>query len=156
MMVAAADAAPAPRLAITTLAELHQPLPLPYNERANGMRQLAAARHAAVARHRLLLVDLGGNWCLDCRLLAAVMAQPALAPFLSRHYEVVSIDVGRFDRNLGVPAHYGITARLAGVPNVLIVDPRRDRLLNPGHTAALADARSVLPQAIADWLASWV
>jgi hypothetical protein len=71
------------------------------------------------------------------------------------HYVVVLVDVGRFNRNLDIPAHYGITERLEGVPAVLIVDPRTDRLLDAGHQAALADARSMTPQALADWLAQW-
>jgi len=36
-----------------------------------------------------------------------------------------------------------------------IVDPRSDKLLNAGRETALADARSLTPQALADWLAGW-
>jgi hypothetical protein len=39
---------------------------------------------------------------------------------------------------------------------MLVVDPRTDKLLDAGHVAALADARSMTPQALADWLARWV
>ena len=59
------------------------------------------------------------------------------------------------DKNLDIPARYGITKRLEGVPALLIVDPRTDKLVNPGKVAALADARSMTPQALADWLAQW-
>ncbi|RZM19150.1 MAG: thiol reductase thioredoxin, partial [Sphingomonas sp.] len=37
-----------------------------------------------------------------------------------------------------------------------IVDPRTDRVVNKGRETALADARSLDPQALADWLAGWV
>jgi hypothetical protein len=74
---------------------------------------------------------------------------------LRRHFEVVTVDVGRFDKNLAVPARYGITQRLEGVPSVLVIDPRSDKLINAGRIAALADARSMSPQALADWLAQW-
>ncbi len=67
----------------------------------------------------------------------------------------MAVDVGRFDRNLQIPAHYGITKRLEGVPAVLIVDPKTDKLLNRARVSALADARSMTPQALADWLAQW-
>jgi hypothetical protein len=83
------------------------------------------------------------------------MELPDLAPFMRRHFEIVTVDVGRFDKNLAVPARYGITQRLEGVPSLLIVDPRTNRLLNAGRTAALAYARSMTPQALADWLAQW-
>ncbi len=69
---------------------------------------------------------------------------------------MVTVDVGRFDQNMGIPAAYGIKGRLAGVPAVLIVDPKTNKLINAGRETALADARSMRPQAVADWLAGWV
>ncbi|MBU3079064.1 TlpA family protein disulfide reductase [Sphingomonas quercus] len=148
-------AAPAPRVSIQTINQLAQPLPLPYHEGANADRDVAAARARAKATHKKLLIDLGGNWCPDCRVLAGIMELPEVRRFVAQHYEVVTVDVGRFDRNGQIPAHYGITGRLKGVPSLLIVDPRNDKLINEGRTAALADARSMTPQALADWLAQW-
>jgi thiol-disulfide isomerase/thioredoxin len=147
-------AAPAPRLAIADFEQLPKPLPYPYDEKADADAAFAAARARARARGVPLLIDLGGNWCLDCRILAGVMRQPAMTRFLDAHYEIVAIDIGRMDRNQQIPKRYGI-ARLEGVPAVLIVDPVRDRLLNRDRIFALADARSMTPQALADWLASW-
>ena len=148
-------AATAPHIRIASFEQLAKPLPLPYDEQANARAAVAAAKARAKAHHKLLLIDLGGNWCLDCRLLAGTMELPELRKFVAAKYEVAVVDVGRFDKNLDIPAHYGITDRLQGVPAVLIVDPRTDRLLNAGHITALADARSMSPQALADWLASW-
>ena len=141
---------------IASFEQLPQPLPLPYAEDAPADRQLAAALQRARKSGRLVLIDLGGNWCLDCRLLAATMDQPPLRNWLARHYEIVPVDIGRYDRNLQIPARYGITGRLEGVPAVLVVDPRTGKLRNPGRITALADARSMSPQGLADWLASWV
>ena len=148
-------AAPAPRLAITSFEQLPKPLPLPYAEDAPADRQVDAAIARAKRSGKLVLIDLGGNWCLDCRLLAATMAQPALKAWLGKHYEEVTVDVGRFDKNLQIPARYGITTRLAGVPAVLIVNPRTGKLVNEGRITALSDARSMSPQGLVDWLASW-
>ena len=152
---AAAVPARAPHLPQTSFQQLAQPLPLPYNESASAQAAVASARARARANHKLLLIDLGGNWCLDCRILAGTMELPQLRGWVRQHYEVVTVDIGRFDKNLDVPAAYGIRDRLAGVPSLLIVDPASNRLLNAGRTAALADARSMNPQALADWLAQW-
>jgi thiol-disulfide isomerase/thioredoxin len=151
----AALAAPAPHMAIASFAQLTTPLPYPYDEKANADKQVAAAKAKALAEHKLLLIDLGGNWCGDCRVLAGTMDQPELKRFVDAHYVVVTVDVARFTKNLQIPAHYGITKRLEGVPALLIVDPRSDKLLDEGHIAALADARNMSPQALADWLAQW-
>lgn len=148
-------AAPAPRVSITSYAQLATPLPHPYDEHANANADVAKARARAIARHKLLLIDLGGNWCGDCLVLAGTMALPEVKAFVDAHYEVVTVDVGRFDRNLQVPARYGIKTRLQGVPSLLVVEPRHDRLLDGGHVAALADARHMDPQSLADWLAQW-
>lgn len=156
LIAPAAMAVPAPRVRIATIDGLARPLPLPYDEAANADAAIAAARARARRTGKKLLIDLGGNWCPDCRVLAGIMEIPEVHAFLQRHYEVVTVDVGRFDKNGQVAAHYGIKGRLAGVPAVLIVDPRTDRLVNAGRVTALADARSMTPQALADWLAQWV
>ncbi len=150
-----AMAASAPQIGISRFDQLRRPLPLPYDERANADAMVAAAKARAKASHKLLLIDLGGNWCPDCRILAGTMDVPALKAFVARHYEVVTVDIGRLDKNLQIPAHYGIARRLEGVPALLVVDPRSDKLLNPGRVSALADARHMSPQALADWLAQW-
>jgi hypothetical protein len=74
---------------------------------------------------------------------------------MDKHYTVVTVDVGRFERNLQIPAHYGFNTRLKGVPTLLVVDPRTDRLLNRDDVFALSSAGDMSPQALADWLARW-
>ena len=150
-----AAAAPAPRMAIASFAELSTPLPYPYDEAANADAAVAKAKARAKKAGKLLLVDLGGNWCADCRILTATMERPELKAFVDKHYVVVLVDVGRFDKNLQVPAHWGVTERLAGVPAILVVDPKTDKLLDPGVVSDIQDARHMTPQALADWLAQW-
>lgn len=156
-IVAAAplQAARAPKVAATSLEALRQPLPLPYDEKADADRDVAAAKARARAKGKRLLIDLGGNWCPDCRVLAGVFDLPEVKAFLQRHYEVVTVDIGRLNKNQQIAGHYGIE-KLKGVPALLVVDPKTDRLLNDGHLFALADARHMTPQALADWLAQWV
>jgi thiol-disulfide isomerase/thioredoxin len=150
-----AFAAPAPHVTIVSFEQLRTPLPYPYDEHADADAAVAQAKAQALAARKLLLVDLGGNWCPDCRILAGAMALPEVRAFVDAHYVVVTVDVGRFDKNLQVPARYGVTHRLEGVPSLLVVDPGTDRLIDAGHIAALADARHMTPQALADWLAQW-
>ena len=149
----AALAAPAPKVSIASLSQHPTPLPLPYDPTADAKADVAAAQAKARAEHKLLLIDLGGNWCGDCRVLAGIMRLPEVASFVSAHYVVVPVDVGRMDRNLDIPARWEVK-RVEGVPSLLVVDPH-GKLRDAGHVAALADARSMTPQALADWLARW-
>jgi thiol-disulfide isomerase/thioredoxin len=153
--VAPAQAAPAPRVtSISSLGELHTPLPYPYDEKADADARVDAALDEARKTHRLALIDLGGNWCGDCRVLAGLMELPEYQRYVDAHYVVVMVDVGRFNRNLQIPARWKI-GTLEGVPAVLIVDPQTNTLLDAGHVAALADARRMDPQSILDWIAQW-
>ena len=149
-------ATPAPQVGISSFDQLAQPLPYPYDTAADADRAVAEARQRAIARHKLLLIDLGGNWCPDCRILAGTIETPKLKAFVQSHYELVTVDIGRYDKNGQIAARYGIAGRLTGVPSLLVVEPRANKLINQGHTAALADARHMTPQALADWLASWL
>ena len=150
---------PAPKADVATFAELKTPLPFPYDETADASpgavsAKVARAKARAKRERKLLLIDLGGNWCTDCRILAGTMELPTIKRFVDAHYVEVVLDSGRMDRNLHVPAAYGLP-KLSGVPSVLVVDPRTDRLVNKGDVFALSDARHMSPQALADWLAKW-
>ena len=151
-----AAAAPPPKVSIGDYAQLKTPLPYPYDEKADATVAVDRAIARAKAAHKLVLIDMGGNWCGDCRILAATLELPEMKAFMARHYEMVSVDVGRMDKNLQVPARYGITERLEGVPAVLIVDPQTGRqLVSKAQVADLADARHMTPQALANWLAKY-
>ncbi|MFD1189480.1 MULTISPECIES: thioredoxin family protein [Phenylobacterium] len=156
---AAQAATPAPKVSISSYAQLKTPLPYPYDEAASAEAvdaAVAKAKAQAKKSGKLLLIDLGGNWCGDCRVLAGTLDLPEMQRFVDKHYVEVIVDVGRFNKNLQVPAHYGITQRLEGVPSLLIVDPKTDKLLNQGQVSKLSDARNMTPQSLADYLAKWV
>jgi thiol-disulfide isomerase/thioredoxin len=155
MLIAAPlGAAPAPTVKASSIEQLAQPLPLPYDEKADAKADLARAIKSARREHKLLLIDMGGNWCPDCRVLAGIMELPEVKAFLKKHYVIVEVDVGRYDKNLDIAdrydAHYD-----KGAPAVLVVDPKTNQLVNKGRTLALRDARHMTPQGLADWLAQW-
>ena len=132
---------------------LKQPLPLPYDVNANAPADVDAALARATATGKRVIVDLGGNWCGDCRVFAAIMDVPAVKKFIDAHYEVVQVNVGRYDTNLEIPARFGLDKPKAA-PTTLIVSPD-GKLLNGDDLVALKDARSMTPQAVLDWLAHW-
>jgi thiol-disulfide isomerase/thioredoxin len=150
---AAAQAIEAPPVSIAALSQLHTPLPYPYDEAANPNPEIAAAFERAKKSGKRVLVDFGGNWCPDCRILAGVMALPEMKSFVAAHYEVATVDVGRFDKNLDVVHRMGVS-KLAGVPTVVIADAD-GKPINITNSAELANAREMTPQGIANWLARW-
>lgn len=154
LMAAPAMAAPTLQAPIDSLSNLPIVEMHPYDETANAKAAFRTAMARATKAHKRLLVDLGGNWCGDCIALANFMRLPAIKAFVDAHYEVVTIDVGRFDRNLDIPAKFGFTERLKGVPMVLVVTPK-GKLVNRDDVFATSDARHMTPQALADYLARY-
>lgn len=150
----AGASAPAPTLPITDLKDLPVVTLHPYDENADANAAVAAAFDRAKKSHKRVLLDLGGNWCGDCIVLANLMRLPAMNKFVNAHYEVAAVDVGRFDKNLQIPARFGYTQRLTGVPTVLVATPD-GKLVNDGHVFALSDARHMTPQSLAAYLAEW-
>jgi hypothetical protein len=73
---------------------------------------------------------------------------------MAAHYELVAVDVGRFNRNLQIPARYGLTKRLEGVPALLIVTPD-GKLVNGNDVFATASASEMTPKSVADYLAKY-
>lgn len=150
----AVAAVPAPKLSIASFQQLPVVLTQPYDEGANADAAVAAAFARAKASHKRVIIDLGGNWCVDCIVLANFMKLPEMARFMAAHYEVVAVDVGRFNRNLQIPARYGITKKLEGVPALLIVTPD-GKLVNGGDVFATASASEMTPRSVADYLAKY-
>ncbi|MGD0189552.1 MAG: thioredoxin family protein [Rhizomicrobium sp.] len=150
---ASAGVLPPRVVTIQSLSDLIVP-DYPFSEYADADADVAHAFAQARAQNKRVLIDLGGNWCADCRILSGIMELPEVRRFLDTYYVIAIVDVGRFNRNLQIPARFGITARLEAVPCILIANPD-GRLVNGGHTFALDDARSMAPQEIVDWLATW-
>ena len=147
-------AVPGPKLSIADFKQLPVVLTQPYDEGANADAAVAAAFARAKVSHKRVMIDLGGNWCVDCIVLANFMKLPEMARFMAAHYELVAVDVGRFNRNLHIPARFGITKRLEGVPALLIVTPD-GKLVNGSDVFATASASEMTPKSVADYLAKY-
>ncbi len=144
----------APRLGVTSFEKLPQPLPQPFNPKANARKNVEAARKKAMREGKLLLIEMGGNWCISCRRFAGTLKLAPMKRFVDRHFVIVPVDVGRLDRNLDIPGRYDVD-QLPGLPAVMVIDPRTDQLLNEGEMSVFAHLPRSSPQAIANWLAQW-
>lgn len=133
---------------------VHPPVAAPYDVNIIGIDAVDQALGRAKANGKRVLIDLGGNWCPDCRILAGVIETPQIRAFLEQYFEIVSVDVGRYDKNLDVPARFGIE-KPSAAPTILIVDPQNSAVINAEKSRDLRDARSMEPQAILEWLARW-
>jgi thiol:disulfide interchange protein len=151
--IVAAAAGDAPRVSIQTVEALPVPLPLPYSEQADAVRLVDQALDRAKQNGKRVLIDFGGNWCPDCRILAGIFDLQEVKAYLDQHYEFVPVDVGRLNRNLDLVQRFGIP-KLTGVPAIVVADGEGNPL-NISNTEDLSSPKTMSPQAVADWLAHW-
>lgn len=114
-----------PLLAVTLLLggafTLSAASPQIYDESANANRLISAAIRQAQSSRKNIVLDFGANWCPDCHALEAQMSHGELGRIVSKHFLVVHISVGRFDRNLDVARKYGIPLK-KGIPALAVLD----------------------------------
>jgi thiol-disulfide isomerase/thioredoxin len=92
-----------------------------YDEQADGRKQVAAALAQAKKENRRVLIQWGANWCGWCKWLAGTMkSDAALRRKLQYEYDVVHIDVGRFDKHKELAAELG--ADFKAIPFLTILD----------------------------------
>lgn len=126
----------------------------PYDLALDAGAALDAAFERARRGGTRVLAKFGAAWCPDCRVLAGMMAIPAIASLLDRRFEVVTIGVGRYDLNMDLPARFCLNDGLEGVPALVIADTR-GQVLNGGSIYDWRTARSRTPQDLADYLSKF-
>ena len=122
------------------------PLPLPYDEKVVDSLQLDEFIDLSISRGKQPVVIFGGNWCPDCRILEGTLAMPTIKKFLQQHYQVMHIDIGRYDRNMELMDHLNIESK-KGVPRVVILDLEKN-IMNSSTSSEWTTARDRKQQEI--------
>lgn len=111
--------------------EAQQPRPAVYDESANGAEQIESALATAKKENRRVLVQWGANWCGWCHLLHGVFeSDAAVKRKLLYEYDVVLIDIGKWDKNLDLAAKYEADFKAHGVPYLTVLDGEGDVIAN--------------------------
>lgn len=94
-----------------------------YDEAADAREQIAAALAKARKENRRVLVQWGANWCGWCTMLHDHMQiTKEIAEKLNYEYDLVHVDIGRFDKNLDLAEKYGADVKGNGVPFLTVLD----------------------------------
>jgi len=125
-----------------------------YDPNADARAQINAALAQSRTDHRLVLLDFGADWCLDCWILERLYQTPQVAGYLDEHFRIVRIDVGQFDRNLPVVNKYGKPIE-GGVPAVVVLAPT-GQVVATTRDGSLEAARRLLPDDLRRMLEQWV
>jgi thiol:disulfide interchange protein len=116
---------------------------------------IEAALKQAAASGKRVLVDFGGNWCPDCKVLDINLRKPEAAALLEAHYVLVHVNVGDkgITDNFEIAERYGIPLK-KGVPALAVLDGD-GRVIHAQKSGEFESMRKVDPQAVADFLKKW-
>ena len=114
---------------------------------------LAAGLKLAAAQRRRVLLDFGGNWCTDCRVLDLYFHDDANRPILEAGYVLVHVNIGMRDRNLDIAARYDIPLS-KGVPALAILDSH-GKLLYSQKSGEFEAMRRMQSSAVTEFLTRW-
>ena len=146
------------RLATILLAFVMAVTPATGQGHYDPTRRARADISAALAKSRidkkLVLLDFGADWCLDCVVLSSLFRDRTVAPYLQQHFHIVQIDVGEWNRNLDVSKEYGDPIK-KGIPAVVVLSPLGSTVAST-KDGALSTARNAKAADVMKLLRSWV
>jgi len=109
----------------------------------------------AAATKRRVIVDFGGNWCTDCKILDINMKKPENAALLRKNFVVVHVNVGDkgISDNFDVAERYGIPLK-KGVPALAVLESD-GRVVYAQKAGEFENMRKMDPQSVNDFLTQW-
>ena len=111
--------------------------PTIYDESADVRQVIAEAVARAKKNNRRVLVQWGANWCGWCHLLHGTFKENrTVARKLLYEYDLVLVDVGRFDKNIDLADKYGADLKGNGLPYLTVLDANGEAIANQ-ETASL-------------------
>lgn len=126
-----------------------------YDEAADAADVIAKAVAKAHKNNKRVLVQYGANWCPWCyKLHDLFKSDAAIRKQVLYEYEVVLVDVGRFDKNMSIAKKYGAQLKGAGIPYLTVLDGDGKVLTNQ-NTGDLEVGPKHDPKKVAAFLQKW-
>ncbi len=124
-----------------------------YPDPSSAGADLAHALRLASATHKRVILDFGGNWCGDCKVLDLYFHDPANLALINANFVLVHINIGQFDRNKELAQRYQIPLE-KGVPALAVLDSR-GKLLYSQRTGEFEAMRRLDPGSVTSFLLQW-
>ena len=140
-------------LAVASPAALAAEKLYPAVERAKA--DVDSALKEAARTKRRVIVDFGGDWCTDCKILDINLKKPENAALLAKHFVVVHVNVGDkgITDNFDVAERYGIPLK-KGVPALAVLDSD-GRVVYSQKNGEFESMRKMDPKSVNDFLVQW-
>jgi thioredoxin 1 len=124
-----------------------------YPDPSQAKADIAAALKNAAATHRRVLLDFGGNWCGDCRVLDIYMHDDKNKPLVDANFVVVHINIGHMDENVDLADQYDIPLK-RGVPALAVLS-EHGKLLYSQKNGEFEAMRRMESSSVTEFLVHW-
>lgn len=122
---------------------------------AQAPGDIEAAIKQAAAEKKRVLVDFGGDWCTDCKILDINFKRPENAELLKAKFVVVHVNVGNrgIDENFAIAESYGIPLK-KGVPALAVLDAK-GKVVYAQKNGEFESMRHMDPASVHEFLDRW-
>lgn len=131
------------------------PPPLPpggYDPAADPAADLAALLPRARSEGKHVLLKVGGNWCVWCRLMEKFFQEnPEVEALLEEHYLMLKVNVSKENKN---PEFLARFPRVPAYPHLFVLDAEGS-LLESQEGGPLEEGRGYSVERMRDFLVRW-
>ncbi len=126
----------------------------PYPPTSQASADIESALKLAAESKKRVIVDFGGNWCTDCKVLDIYLHRPENESLLAQ-FVFVHVNVGDkgIETSFDVAERYGIPLKKA-VPALAVLEPD-GRVIYAQNTGEFESMRKMEPKSVNDFLVRW-
>jgi thiol:disulfide interchange protein len=126
-----------------------------YPDVSRAFGDVTAAFKQAAAEKKRVIVDFGGNWCADCKVLDINLKKAENAEVLKKHYVLVHVNVGDkgITDNFDLAEQFGIPLK-KGVPALAVLEAN-GKLVYAQRDGEFESMRKLDPKSVNEFLQRW-
>jgi len=122
-----------------------------YDPRRDPAKDLEKAKAAATQQHKRILLEVGGDWCIWCKMLDGFFAQqPQLRELRDSNFVLMKVNMSPFNENFAFLSQY---PKIAGYPHFFVLDAD-GKLILAQETGSLEQGNGYSAKSITDFLDS--
>jgi thiol:disulfide interchange protein len=122
-----------------------------YDPGRDPAKDLEKAKAAATQQHKRILIEVGGNWCIWCKMLDKFFAeQPDIRQLRDSNFVLMKVNMGPLNENVAFLNQY---PKITGYPYLFVLDSD-GKLIVAKDTEALEQGSGYSAKNFTDFLNS--
>lgn len=147
------NSTPAPKAAATTEVK-EGPLPKVYEEGRDAMEQIESALEEARGTDRLVVCQVGGNWCPWCLRFAKLITEDEeISQLIKENFVYIHVNTSKENKNVDALKRLENPGRF-GYPALVVLD-REGRVIHIQNSAYLEEGKGYNRKKVLEFFQNW-